>query len=170
MRPGTQTTTAGVSSSVLAPAGRDARRSSQRALVADSVSACFRAAMSAAIESPLTGSADAPCMGERLRLLITMTRHQSNLRRALWAAIACVAASAVVRAQQPNPSRLTVERIFGSRDFAPERLPPSRWLDDSTYTTLQPGADGRGVDLVATDAATGRTTVVVSAASLTPPG
>src|SRR3990170_2096978 len=75
-----------------------------------------------------------------------------------------------LRAQQrPDLSLLTVERIFGSRDFAPESFGPARWLDDSTYTVVEPAAVGRGSDLVRVDAATGRKTVLVSAATLTPP-
>jgi dipeptidyl-peptidase-4 len=67
-------------------------------------------------------------------------------------------------------SQLTVERIFASGDFAPEFLPPVRWLDDSTYTVVQPRAEGKGADLVAVNAPSGRSTVIVSAEWLTPAG
>src|SRR3970040_441626 len=60
-----------------------------------------------------------------------------------------------LRAQQrPDPSLLTVERIFGSRDFAPESFGPTRWLDDSTYTVVEPAAVGRGSDPVREDTRT----------------
>src|SRR5205085_6170999 len=66
--------------------------------------------------------------------------------------------------------RLSVERIFNTRDFASDAFGPSRWLNDSTYTTTEPGPNGTGSTLVAVDAASGRQTTLVSAAMLTPPG
>ena len=57
-----------------------------------------------------------------------------------------------------------------SREFAPDFLPPTRWLDDSTYTSVQRRPDGKGADLVAVNAPSGRTTVIVSAETLLPPG
>lgn len=71
--------------------------------------------------------------------------------------------AAALRAQQTgDPSLLTVERIF-SRDFSGESFGPTRWLDDSTYTVVEPAAGGRGNDLVRIDAASGRKSVLVSA-------
>jgi dipeptidyl-peptidase 4 len=81
-----------------------------------------------------------------------------------------VIAATPAQAQIAGTSPLTVERIFGTRDFAVENFGPIRWLDDSTYTTVEPSASGRGTDLVKTDAATGRTTVLVAADVLRPQG
>src|SRR5271167_4244478 len=109
--------------------------------------------------------------------------------RGSWVrAISCVAITAVIgpslrsgrlegqgrqgapgRAGQ-DPSLVTVERIYSSRDFAGESFGPARWLDDSTYTAVEPAANGKGADLVRIDAATGRKSVLVSAALLTPAG
>ena len=45
---------------------------------------------------------------------------------------------AMVAAQTPaTSSRLTVERIFGSGEFAARGAGRLRWLDDSTYVALQ---------------------------------
>ena len=66
--------------------------------------------------------------------------------------------------------QLTVERIVASREFAPDFLPPTRWLDDSTYTIVQRRQDGKGADLVAVNAPRGRTSVLVSAEMLLPSG
>jgi dipeptidyl-peptidase 4 len=73
-------------------------------------------------------------------------------------------------AQQTDRSLVTVERIYNSRDFAVQGPGPSRWLDDSTYTAIEQSASGRGADLVRIDAASGRKSVLVSAASLVPSG
>ena len=75
-----------------------------------------------------------------------------------------------VSAQQ-DPSVLTVERIFASEDFSTEWFGPARWLDDSSYTTLDSSkTTSSGKDIVRYDAPSGRSTVLVSAASLVPPG
>ena len=41
---------------------------------------------------------------------------------------------------QKDPSILTVDRIFASDDFDAGSFGPARWLDDSSYTTLEPAA------------------------------
>ena len=77
----------------------------------------------------------------------------------------------VLSAQQPDSSQLTVSRIFGSSEFAPQPFGPSRWLDDgAAYTTLEPGADGNGTDLVRYDVEKGTREVMVSAGELVPAG
>jgi dipeptidyl-peptidase-4 len=82
-------------------------------------------------------------------------------------------ATAQIRAQGQggqDPSRVTVERIYNTRDFRGESFGPVRWVDDSTYTATEPGPDGRGTQLVRVDAATGRRAVLVDVAALTPRG
>src|ERR1017187_675056 len=91
-------------------------------------------------------------------------------RGALALSILALAAAALGAQQRPDPALVTVERIYGSRDFAGESFGPARWLDDSTYTAVEPSASGKGADLVRIDAATGRTSMLVSAALLTPAG
>lgn len=74
-------------------------------------------------------------------------------------------------AQQADSSLLTLTRIYGSPEFASQRFGPSRWLGDgAAYTTLEPGADGQGHDLVRYDVETGRREVMVAARELTPKG
>ena len=73
-------------------------------------------------------------------------------------------------AQQTDPSRLTVQRIYGSPEFAAQPFGPSRWLGDgSAYTTLEP-AEGGGLDIVRYDVETDRREVMVAARQLVPPG
>ncbi|MBN1939867.1 MAG: S9 family peptidase [Candidatus Aminicenantes bacterium] len=71
-----------------------------------------------------------------------------------------------------DPGRLTLDRIFNSREFASERFGPARWMSDgSTYTTLESSAEAKGGrDLVLYRADTGRREVLVSAAKLVPSG
>src|SRR5262245_59378233 len=64
-------------------------------------------------------------------------------------------------------SNLTVERIF-SGEFRGGGVGPSRWLDDSTYTVIEPSARGTGADLLRVDAATGRKSTLIAASRLTP--
>ncbi len=73
---------------------------------------------------------------------------------------------------QSTDSTLTLERIFGKREFAPERFGPARWMrDGESYTTLEPSADAKdGRDLVLYSAATGARRILVPAAKLVPPG
>ena len=74
-------------------------------------------------------------------------------------------------AQRADSSLLTLARVWASDEFEPEPFGPSRWLDDgSAYTTLEPGAEGRGEDLVRYDVASGRRAVMVTAGQLTPKG
>jgi dipeptidyl-peptidase-4 len=89
---------------------------------------------------------------------------------------ACVLASAIVPAvlvAQPSAtsSRLTVERIFGTREFAARGAGQLRWLDDSTYVALQasPQQSG-GAELARFNARTGPRDVLVQTAWLTPNG
>jgi dipeptidyl-peptidase-4 len=71
-------------------------------------------------------------------------------------------------AQQPDPSRVTMDRLF-SADFAPERTGGLQWLPKSpAYTAFERGA--RGGDLVRYDAATGARSVMVPAEKLVPAG
>jgi len=63
---------------------------------------------------------------------------------------------AAARAQ----STLTIERIFASRDFTPERFGPARWLENgAAYTTVE----NDGKDIVRYATATGARSVLVSA-------
>ena len=79
---------------------------------------------------------------------------------------------AVAVAQPPaTSSRLTVERIFGSREFAARGAGQLRWLDDSTYVALQANPQQNDVaELVRFNARTGAREVLVPSTSLTPNG
>jgi dipeptidyl-peptidase-4 len=92
----------------------------------------------------------------------------SRIRAAAGAALLLtLTPDAGLRAQATgDPSLVTVERIYSSRDFRGEGFGPVRWLDDSTYTAVEPGPDGNGTQLVRVDAATGRKSVIVQAAWL----
>lgn len=92
--------------------------------------------------------------------------------RPFLTALAFVCAVSIrTEAQQPDSSLLTVERIYASAEFAPERFGPARWLEDGkAYTTLERASTGRGRDIVRYDTETGARTILVSAQALTPAG
>jgi len=89
---------------------------------------------------------------------------------------ACVLTSALVPAvllaQPPaTSSRLSVERIFASREFAARGAGQLRWLDDSTYVALQASPQQNGaVELARFNARTGAGDVLVPSTWLTPNG
>jgi dipeptidyl-peptidase-4 len=93
-----------------------------------------------------------------------------------WMRTACALAwaifPAVAVAQPPaTSSRLTVERIFGSREFAARGAGQLRWLDDSTYVALQANPQQNdAAELVRFNARTGAREVLVPSTSLTPNG
>jgi dipeptidyl-peptidase 4 len=68
--------------------------------------------------------------------------------------------------------KLTLERIFNGRDFAPERFGPVRWLKAGrAYTTLEDSqAVKGGRDIVLYQAASGKREVLVPATKLIPAG
>ena len=77
-----------------------------------------------------------------------------------------------VTAQQADSSRLSLERIFNSIDFMPERLGPVRWLSNApAYIKLETdSAAPGGLSLVRYDAASGKRDVWVAASRLVPEG
>jgi dipeptidyl-peptidase-4 len=76
-----------------------------------------------------------------------------------------------IAGENEDPSRLTVERIYGRHEFEPDHV-SARWqVGDSAYLTLEPSKEpSGGQDLVRNDPASGEKTVLVSAAQLIPPG
>ncbi len=94
-------------------------------------------------------------------------------RHATFAVLTVLLAAPSSPAQAPqaaDPGLVTVERIYNTRDFRSEGFGPVRWLDDSTYTAVEPGPRGRGTQLVRVDAATGAKSVLVGVDQLTPAG
>jgi len=101
-------------------------------------------------------------------------RSTSPVFRRLLPAVACAAAVLAARPAPAQDSTVVqgLRRIFASRDFAPERFGPARWLGGGdAYTTLEPSAEVQGaMDIVRYRAATGSRDVLVSARRLVPPG
>ncbi len=82
-------------------------------------------------------------------------------------------ARAQVGGQSPDPSRITLDRIFTTPDFQEDQLGSIHWFPGTSgaYTALEPATDGtRGADIVRHDAASGTRTVLIPAAKLTPAG
>jgi dipeptidyl-peptidase-4 len=86
------------------------------------------------------------------------------------AVLAAGARALPAQAPAPDPSLLTLDRIFNSRDFAAERFGPARWMKDGeTYTTLEASAGpGGGRDIVLYRADNGKREILVPAEKLIP--
>jgi len=80
--------------------------------------------------------------------------------------------STALASQQTDSSRLSLERIFKSDEFVPERLGPVRWLSNAAaYIKLETdSAKPGGRSLVRYDAASGKREVWVAASRLVPQG
>ena len=67
---------------------------------------------------------------------------------------------------------LSLERIFGTKEFESERFGPVRWMKDGNfYTTVENSETVKeGKDILLYSAATGRREILVSAVHLIPPG
>jgi len=84
---------------------------------------------------------------------------------------AAIIGSLPAHAQESDPSRLTVQRIYGSPEFAAQPFGPSRWLGDgAAYTTVEPPAEGEGKEIVRYDVERGSREVLVAASQLVPQG
>ncbi|MSR55577.1 MAG: S9 family peptidase [Gemmataceae bacterium] len=85
--------------------------------------------------------------------------------------IALVCPGGPVVAQEPpsTGSLLTIDRLFGTREFETESLPQMHWSKrSSSYFTLDKAKDEKGRGLVRIDPSTGKTEVVVPTAAFVP--
>ncbi|MHC4242346.1 MAG: DPP IV N-terminal domain-containing protein [Planctomycetota bacterium] len=82
-----------------------------------------------------------------------------------------VLAESVLAEEASDPSLLTLERIFSSDEFKPEKFGPARWLEDgSGYTTLEDSKSlESGKDIVRYEPESAAREVLVSAENLIPP-
>ena len=72
-------------------------------------------------------------------------------------------------AEKPDPSLLTLDRIFSGREFKPRKF-SARWLNGNSYTKLEKSKEAVGNDIVLYESKAGKRTVLVSAAQLVPSG
>ena len=74
--------------------------------------------------------------------------------------------------EKPDPSQLTLKRIFTDEDFESESFGPARWLESGEgYTTIEESEDCEDAnDIVKYDPATGDSQVLISASKLIPDG
>jgi dipeptidyl-peptidase-4 len=79
--------------------------------------------------------------------------------------------SVAAPAQQADSSLLSVQRIYGTREFRTQTFGPARWLGDgSSYTTLEEAGSDGGQNLVRYDTERGGRQVLVVARQLIPQG
>jgi dipeptidyl-peptidase 4 len=74
--------------------------------------------------------------------------------------------------EKADQSILTLERIFDSKEFAPARFGPARWMKDGrSYTTVEESAAVKGgMDIVLYSAESGKREILVPAERLVPAG
>jgi dipeptidyl-peptidase-4 len=84
----------------------------------------------------------------------------------------CGLLASAASAQEADSSLLSLDRIFNSEEFTPQRLGPVRWLDNAAAYVKREADSGTsgGRSLVRYDAATGKREVWVPASRLVPPG
>ncbi len=93
------------------------------------------------------------------------------MRRLLVQLPLAVLVSVGPAAAQDDPSLLSIRRIYQAPEFGAQPFGPARWLGDgSSYTTVEPAAEGPGADLVRYDVERGDRQVLVAARQLVPQG
>ena len=92
--------------------------------------------------------------------------------RLVFAFIGLLTLVAPVRAQQQaDSSLLSVQRIYGTREFRSQSFGPARWLGDgSWYTTLEESESEKGQNLVRYDSEQGGREVLIAARQFIPQG
>jgi dipeptidyl-peptidase-4 len=91
--------------------------------------------------------------------------------RLVFAFIGLLALAVPAGAQQADSSLLSVQRIYGTREFRSQGFGPARWLaDGSSYTTLEGSEAERGQNLVRYDSERGGREVLVVARQFIPQG
>ncbi|HWN20184.1 MAG TPA: S9 family peptidase [Gemmatimonadales bacterium] len=93
------------------------------------------------------------------------------MNRLAFAFIALFTLAAPAQAQRPDSSLLSVQRIYGTREFRSQSFGPARWLGDgSSYTTLEASEADKGQNLVRYDSERGGREVLVAARQFIPQG
>nr|MBA3760230.1 S9 family peptidase [Gemmatimonadales bacterium] len=91
--------------------------------------------------------------------------------RLAYAFIGLLTLVAPVRAQRADSSLLSVQRIYGTREFRSQSFGPARWLGDgSSYTTLEDSEAEKGQNLVRYDSERGEREVLIAARQFIPQG
>jgi dipeptidyl-peptidase-4 len=92
-------------------------------------------------------------------------------RRATLAAVPLLAVAAITAQSRPALDA-ELERIFKHNEYTSQTFGPAAWLNGGeAYTTVEPSPGGSGAsEIVEYDPASGRRSVLVSAAALTPAG
>ena len=76
--------------------------------------------------------------------------------------------------EDPDPTRLTLQKIFTDKSYQKKSFGPARWLEDGRgYTVLEavdPQDDTRGCHIVRVDPETGRRDITVPADRMVPAG
>lgn len=94
-----------------------------------------------------------------------------NRKRFVSVCLLLVSLSSFIAAQPPDPSVLTVERIYATNEFGPKGVGGFKWLKGNSYAKLEPSPTIKGsMDLVSYDIATTKRDVLIAAEKLVPAG
>ena len=101
-----------------------------------------------------------------------MRRFRLHHHALLPVTLAALLAPQLLLAQVPAATTAALQQIFASRQYAPERFGPARWIDGGTaYTTLEKATAPAGAfDIVRYDSKTGARSILVPASALVPKG
>jgi len=101
-----------------------------------------------------------------------MVRFRCSRHALVPVTLAALLAPPALAAQVPEATTAMLKQIFASREFAPERFGPARWIEGGTaYTTLEKASAPAGAfDIVRYDSKTGARSILIPASSLVPKG
>ena len=86
-----------------------------------------------------------------------------------WLSLQAIASTDETKSPQPDPSLLTVERIYEKKEFSAKSF-SAKWIDGhNSYFRLEDARDGGGQDLVRYDVDSDEKEIVVESAAFVPP-
>jgi dipeptidyl-peptidase-4 len=94
-----------------------------------------------------------------------------NRKRFVSVCLLLVSLSSFIAAQTPDPSQLTLERIYTNNEFGQKGVGGFKWLKGNSYAKLEPSPTIKGsMDLVSYDIASNERRVLIAAEKLVPAG
>jgi dipeptidyl-peptidase-4 len=94
-----------------------------------------------------------------------------NRKRFVSVCLLLVSLSSFIAAQEPDPSVLTLERIYTNNEFGQKGVGGFKWLKGNSYAKLEPSPTIKGaMDLVSYDISTNKRDVLIAAGKLVPAG
>jgi dipeptidyl-peptidase-4 len=94
-----------------------------------------------------------------------------NRKRFVSVCLLLVGLSSFIAAQPPDPSVLTIERIYSNNEFSQKGVGGFKWLKGNSYAKLEPSPTIKGsMDLISYDISTNKRDILIAAEKLAPAG